>query len=852
MRYLFVLFFAIPIYNLSLSQSNVNLTINGWVKDFTTKENIFGSTVYLIQNGSVVGKSVTERNGYFSIIGLIDPKLNFEVLSSKPNYYSKKVLINLASYKRPSSRKPVDLILQYSDEKGNQSGELEFSLYKKIEHADLSFTKNEYAENFTWDATKALVVAEGLNPIMDERAQQVYDEAKTLNSDDLSNADSTQIANQQEAIKNQIENLLKKASEFSSDKNYNAALNEYQKALQLISNSPNNSMLISLKDQATLGLNDTKSKKETEDQVFTNQLTIQKNNIKTNREGIEKAQNFLTSPFMKGRANDPEVLKLQNQINQLVDFYDKLDQAMSVLSSDSTRGYSMLQKVYQLGLTNSSFTPPVEITSIKSKLDELNVLFANKTNNINSNVNTLEPPGELVNTSKKDVLNELKITKDDLEFSDQDAIEKKIREAEVNSAISNRLNEANLEDSQDKLNEWKLKKDQLELKIGELQESQRAQLTISLDSLNYYISKRDALNKKVLDEKSIEFQIIKLYIDSLNNSNKRYLENLSDETRASIEDFLTLKSQLNVQIDSLNALQQQTIEAKNFQVEKEIYNKNEANKVILTEQAELVQENKLLIDSLNYSDKLYLDSLSDNMREKIDRFKTNQSIENAKLDSSSIQRKIDMEYEIFNLESSIFRRDSTQTAIINTQNERTQQLLLSNEKNYKEQLEFIEQLQNEHRSNLEEFLTNKTKNKVYIDSLSEVRRSNTMELDLELYKFLTNNNLDKKEEDERRFKQLDVLANTKVENRHEPNNLANKQGKIYEKDSIHEELYEIKNEFGYVEVVITRRIVVDKYGYGTVYEHRIDAMGNFSFSRNGQPITEYQWNTESNNLSMFD
>ena len=59
------------------------------------------------------------------------------------------------------------------------------------------------------------------------------------------------------------------------------------------------------------------------------------------------------------------------------------------------------------------------------------------------------------------------------------------------------------------------------------------------------------------------------------------------------------------------------------------------------------------------------------------------------------------------------------------------------------------------------------------------------------------------------------------------------------------------NDEGFVETVIIRRIVIDKDGFGVVYEQTKNEQGKSSYTRNGFSITEFEWQNESNGRSPF-
>ena len=95
------------------------------------------------------------------------------------------------------------------------------------------------------------------------------------------------------------------------------------------------------------------------------------------------------------------------------------------------------------------------------------------------------------------------------------------------------------------------------------------------------------------------------------------------------------------------------------------------------------------------------------------------------------------------------------------------------------------------------------------------------------------------------------IASDKQVLKNKPNFLADANGNIYSKDTTYEEVYELKNDEGFVETVIIRRIVIDKDGFGVVYEQTKNEQGKSSYTRNGFSITEFEWQNESNGRSPF-
>ena len=85
-----------------------------------------------------------------------------------------------------------------------------------------------------------------------------------------------------------------------------------------------------------------------------------------------------------------------------------------------------------------------------------------------------------------------------------------------------------------------------------------------------------------------------------------------------------------------------------------------------------------------------------------------------------------------------------------------------------------------------------------------------------------------------------------------PNFLKNEAGVLYEKNKMTEEIFKIKNVNGFVCSVICRRIVVDKNGFGVVYEQLTNENGISFFTRNGARITEGIWFNESTGANVIE
>ena len=85
-----------------------------------------------------------------------------------------------------------------------------------------------------------------------------------------------------------------------------------------------------------------------------------------------------------------------------------------------------------------------------------------------------------------------------------------------------------------------------------------------------------------------------------------------------------------------------------------------------------------------------------------------------------------------------------------------------------------------------------------------------------------------------------------------PNFIKNQAGVLYEKNKMTEEIFKTKNSQDFVTSIILRRIVVDKNGYGVVYEQTTNENGISFFTLNGIAITERIWFNESTGDNVIE
>ena len=145
-----VIFILMLLFSFSINaQKNLEISLEGYINNFTSKEKIYGASMYMFQNGGMVSKSLSDSKGFYFISGSINTNVPFELMISKPGYITKKVLLDFQELKI----KNPNGILQAMEE-------LVIELFEIREGADLNFAKNTYAEKFSWDPSRNIAVPE--------------------------------------------------------------------------------------------------------------------------------------------------------------------------------------------------------------------------------------------------------------------------------------------------------------------------------------------------------------------------------------------------------------------------------------------------------------------------------------------------------------------------------------------------------------------------------------------------------------------------------------------------------------------------------------------------------------------
>ena len=136
-----ILFLVMFLLSFSASgQKKIEISLEGFINNFSSKQKLYGASLYLFQDGRMVSKSLSDSKGSYFISGNISTKTPFDVMVSKPGFITKKVLLD---FKELKVQNPNG-ILQAMEE-------LTIELFEIKDGVDLGFIENTYAEKFHWD-----------------------------------------------------------------------------------------------------------------------------------------------------------------------------------------------------------------------------------------------------------------------------------------------------------------------------------------------------------------------------------------------------------------------------------------------------------------------------------------------------------------------------------------------------------------------------------------------------------------------------------------------------------------------------------------------------------------------------
>lgn len=883
-----ILLFFIIFFSGQLSAQLVEIIIPGSVTNYYSKAKLFGATLYLVQDGITLSKTITSNTGEYNIVAKVNKSVFFELIISKPNYITKKVYFD---FKALTTKGP-GAVVQAVDE-------LIVELFAINKGVSITIGANDYAEKFTWDNDQKISVPdEGYKKESDDKIINAYKDAEinALVSIYMSKADAS-------ARGQNLQNAIVYADSALNIKNNDSIIlikkATYQKGLDIL-----------LADQKKAEEIDMLLK---EGDALINLDKLAEANIKfnevikkdaSNLEAKKQLDKIITLEAVKSRQ-----LKDAQELARIKISVDKL-----IVNSKFSDAVIELNNALKLSLSvDDKSKIESDIAGLKVKIKAADIVkeiteelkLAKKSDDLKEYLKSKENYSKIIGLigllDANSAKNQEEIVNKQLDASLGQAL-KIANELNSKSEYDKALNAYKLAEVliysiMDK-NQQKSKLEEVKIHIAEVQEKRNA----DLKSYNEAIAKvhaaidkapsglaeaTDLLSKPPLKDKVSDNEIIalKARVELL----KKYYDNKNTKLK-----IVWLK-------DSIMAIQ----------AIKEIYAEALIAKVSNGELSAV----KISVDSLNNivnqnkgpsksnssgitlsAPGILLDSSNASASFRQLEF-TRISVEKEKdIHLTDLKNDIDLENHFKNTVQEVKREENAKEItkikdeidVLNNDKVKdsdelaasARKIILENELTIKQrelaaleiQEKAAEKIQKD-KNILDDYLLKQLKKQDSIRTSAEKNILNRKyEIDIEkaksaalndslayqLQRIKTQVEIDNFKRDSLAKAQQELAAKAIVKQSNyvestvkTPNYIRDEKGNCFAWNAVTERVYEIKNSAGFVVTVIVRRVVVDQYGYGVVFEHTRNEKGISSFTVNGSMITEFIWFNHSNGSGVI-
>jgi hypothetical protein len=845
MKLIFSFFLILFIVNQSVAQNRVTISLVGSVMKFNSTENLFGATIYIIQNGKTASKGITDQIGQYSISGTINPNIPFDVMISKPGYAPKKVLFELEKLKLKNARSTTLQILE----------DLTIELYENRLGADLSFTKNTYAEKFYWDDNAngglgACLPKREFKEEADKKVKEEYEKAEK-NSSSKNYVNQGDNANKQGDFQKAIEyydlalketptdsttrikkeNILKtiKKNEEEQTKKVN-----YNTKKNLADNTLNSGKII----EAEKYYNDI-LKEFPSDSYSINQLT-KINNLKKQQEDEKKNKNEVDKLISQAltlrntKKYDDAISKLQQAIALSPSQKLELEKELSMIKSIKSDG-ELEEKLLKDLKTASNLLKEKkydDAVSLYKQIDENISTFSNQP--LIDKYTDLSKQGlnaiiEKKNSEGEEFKLQLQKAQDNFEkgpnfYTDGEKILK-------SDPMKSRMNEPSVKELKEKIENMR---DYYSQKNAAYQEIKNGKTEQALSRLK---STQESLKKLGSIAPSTEAAKLSTSIDSLEtilkstsekttilpvNNNNSGIQ-LSAPGEMVSDNPNDLFNELSENIESTKSVPYENLKELKNEIDKEIDFSTKLNASLQEDNMNKLQDRKSDVD-VNEIEKR---KKSIELQNALDFQKNKSEVENVNKKREIIQQS---ENSLNDIQKIKDRADSLSEI-------KSDQIYLKNEiaskrmetpKIINENKSYEIQKQNEARTQLMLDVKNNTENnKNKQDSLNNLTIQN-------------------------RIISMEKAKELPKEVKFSANHIKDEKGIEFPWNAMTERVYKIKNKNGQITSIIIRRVVVDKFGYGVVYEQNTNERGINSYLKNGVPTTEFVWANESTGINVIN
>ena len=881
-----LLFFVIILLSQAKAQM-VEIIIPGSVNNYESKAKIFGATLYLVQDGVTMSKTITTNTGAYNILAKINKNKPFELIVSKPNYITKKVYFDFKT-------------LTFKGQSGSIQAleELIVELFAIRQGVVIVTGSNEYAEKFTWDNDQKIAVPdEQYKKLSDEKIINLYKiaERDALTSIFFSKAEASakaknyvaaisytdsvlaikqndsialvkkgifqkEIANIEAANKksNEVSSLLLSGKTLSGQGDFVEAISKFNQALKIdpsnveaLAELTKTKLLSDAKKAQDKSANDLSKFKKNADEFETkSKYTEAINELnKALKLSLTKNQNDSIVAKIADLKLKNQGVSVENQITKELGLAKQFDVKKEY--SKSKENYLKIEKLLQELDPNSAKSKLVVINnqlaeSLKNALKDANELNSNSDYEkalaaykqtevlINSlfdvnlklakldevKVHILEVEGKRNEEVKKynDAINNLKTAIDNAPATLADASLMLTKEP-----LKSKSNVAEVKDLKDRINILNTFYSDKKIKLKAQKDSLQAQKAIS-----------DIYNKAIsLKISTVELAKIKFLSDSINAIVNAKLISKGQTNRSGL--VLSAPGTLSTAANASESFEQ--LEFTRMSIEKG--------------KTDYLIELKNDLDADNYFRNIKQESTNELASQQIKQSLTDIDVINeqknkdaVKYDKSLIKLIQDNDYIIYQreLEASL-QQDAAAKKVQNDINKKDAYLL-------NEQLK-SDTIANNSAKNIQAQLND-------LDLRNEKlgKKNDSTALDFQVTKNQLELSSYRRDSISNRKQELAASDFVKQNNYKENiKNIANyikdEKGVCFPWNALTERVYDIKNADGFVVSVIVRRVVVDQYGYGVVFEHTRNEKGISSFTMNGTIITETIWFNQSSGVGVI-
>jgi len=888
MRNILNLFFVFTFYY-QLSAQTLEIIIPGSVTNYESKAKIYGATLYLVQDGVTLSKTITTNSGEYNIVSKINKKIPFELIISKPNYITKKVYFD---FKTITTKGPASSLQAVS--------ELVVELFATKKGVAITVGPNDYAEKFTWDNDQKIAVPdEQYKKMFDDKIINSYKDAENnaIVSILISKADaSARAGNYQNALSYADSALVVKQNDSivrikkaDYQKGLDALLADEKKAVEIAALIQEGEAFIKLEKypEATTKFNEV-IKKDPANAEAKKQLDIIKGLVAAKTSQTKDAQELIklranSDKFIAKKQYSDAILELNKALKLSIPANDKAkidadiadlklklkgldiekqlaDELKLAKKSDDLKEYSKSKENYTKIAELLELLDPknreIQKQLVNKQLDESLGKALKVANELNSKseydkaIESYKLTEILINSmldkdQKKSKLEEVKIHIAEVEQKRNDDAKKYSDAiAKVNAAIDNAP--STLKDATDLLSKDPLKTKSATKEIIELKSR--------IDVLKkYYADKTIKLNTvKLKDSIKANAAIIEIYTQAIAAKvSVKELEKVKF-SMDSLKNILNPNKKVNPQINksgvSLTApgIQIDTTNASaSFQRLEFTRTSIEAGK------QDYLTDVKNDIENENYFQNIQQQVYRDEAAIQVQNIVTDIQVVNQQKNKEAMDRELILKKFIQDNDYAIYQREISALLL---QEQKASDIQI--EKNKLDYYLFQQQLKEDSikirdSKNIQDIKNYIDKQNTELAALNELnvtsfqRLKNQLELDNYRRDSIS------KAQQELAAKQMVDQGNFVESKETKPNYIRDEKGICFPWNAVTERVYEIKNADGFVVSVIVRRVVVDQYGYGVVFEHSRNEKGISSFTLNGSIITEFVWFNNSTGTGVI-